>query len=103
MMSCSSQTKCCGLVDFAFVLESLATLFKGTSCGKLSGTLTRAKCSTPCGSRIRTARLRLRLEICGKGRPGSNASGVSVGKTVSEKYRFAPALWVGVSCEYSGT
>ena len=39
-------------------------------------------------SRIDTARLRLKFEMCGKGRPGSNASGVSTGKMISEKYRL---------------
>ena len=34
-------------------------------------------------SRSTIARFRLRFEICGKGRPGSNASGVSTGKMVS--------------------
>src|SRR5450759_3901681 len=41
--------------------------------------------SSPPTSRIRTARLRLRLEMCGNGRPGSNASGVSTGKMISAK------------------
>ena len=55
----------------------------GTSLGRLSGTLTRAKWSSPLPSRTSTPRLWLMLEMCGKGRPGSKASGVSTGKTWS--------------------
>ena len=69
----------------------------GTSAGSESGTLTRAKCSSPLASRMSTARFRLRLEMCGKGRPGSNASGVSTGKTISEKYRLHAASCFSVN------
>ena len=37
------------------------------------------------GSRTATAIFKLRLEICGNGRPGSKASGVRTGKTLSAK------------------
>src|SRR2546429_6014532 len=33
-----------------------------------------------------TARFKLPLEMCGNGRPGSNANGVRTGNTVSRKY-----------------
>ena len=54
----------------------------GTSRGSESGTLTRAKRSSPLASRRSTPRLWLMLEMCGNGRPGSNASGVSTGNTL---------------------
>ena len=53
----------------------------GTSRGSDSGTFTRANRSSPLWSRMSTARLWLMLEMCGKGRPGSNARGVSTGNT----------------------
>ena len=57
----------------------------GTSRGSDVGTLMRAKRSSPDGPRTSTARLRLRFEMWGKGRPGSNASGVTTGSTSSMK------------------
>ena len=44
-----------------------------------------AKRSVPWLSLISAARFRLRFEICGKGRPGSNAKGVRTGKADSVK------------------
>ena len=65
----------------------------GTRRGSTLGTFTRAKCRRPSGSCSSTARLRLRFEMCGKGWPGSTASGVQTGKTMRSKYsrsaRFA--------------
>ena len=57
----------------------------GTSRGSASGIFTRAKRSSPSGVRTSTARFRLRFEMCGNGRAGSKASGVSTGKTTSSK------------------
>ena len=51
-----------------------------TRLGDTSEILTRANRSPPCGSLTTTARLKLRLEMCGKGWAGSKASGVSAGK-----------------------
>ena len=81
-MTCSSQVNhCCSTPS------SLSSAFAGgttgTSRGSESGTLTRANRSSPLASRSSTPRLWLMLEMCGNGRPGSNASGVSTGKTLS--------------------
>ena len=82
-ITCSIQTKASlGAARLPAFLRGRVT---GTSCGRVSGTLMRAKCSTPRASRISTARFRLRLEMWGKGRPGSKASGVSTGKMVWAK------------------
>ena len=82
-ITCSIQTKASSrAMRLPAFLRGRVT---GTSCGSVSGTLMRAKCSTPWVSRISTARFRLRLEMWGKGRPGSKASGVSTGKMVSAK------------------
>ena len=54
---------------------------RGTKRGSRGGTLTRAKRRSPDrGLRTSTARLSDRLEMWGKGWPGSTASGVSTGK-----------------------
>ena len=45
-----------------------------------------------------TARLRLRLEMCGKGRPGSNASGVSTGKHLGLEVGAQPVRSSWSSC-----
>ena len=82
-ITCSIQTNFCGC-GAAFRAD-FADGFIGTttSDGSPSGTFRRAKCSRSSDSRSTMARFRLRLEMCGNGRPGSNASGVSTGKTVS--------------------
>ena len=60
-------------------------LLEGIS-ARESGTFTRAKCSCPPASRTsRQPNSDSRLEMCGNGRPGSKASGVSTGKTLSMK------------------
>src|SRR6266540_2346198 len=59
----------------------------GTKRGRMSGTLTRANSGRwLAGSRTVTASDSDRLEMYGKGWPGSTASGVSTGKTWSWKY-----------------
>ena len=79
-MTCSSQVNhWCSTPSSPIVAPAGAGT--GTSRGSVSGTLTRAKCSSPLASRASTPRLWLMLEMCGNGRPGSNASGVSTGKT----------------------
>jgi len=64
----------------------------GASCGRESGTFTRGEVLVPLAVANRNRQVSsIRFEICGNGRPGSNASGVSTGKTVSEKV-FATAV-----------
>ena len=81
-MTCSSHVNhwCVTPSSAAAASAGAAT---GTRRGRESGTLTRAKWSSPWPSRTSTPRLWLMLEMCGNGRPGSNASGVSTGKTWS--------------------
>ena len=63
-----------------------------TNRGRLRGTFTRANLvRPPCCTA--TARFVLRLETNGNGCPGSNASGVSTGKTSREKY-FRRWVWI---------
>ena len=84
-MSCSNHTKHCGSPGCEQPSGDAGDL-TGTSWRIVSGTLTRAKCSFPCESCTTTARLTLRLEMWGNGRPGSKARGVMTGNTFSRKY-----------------
>ena len=64
----------------------------GRNRGSSSGTLTRAKRSSPVsGSRTKTPRLSERPEMYGNGWPGPTASGVSTGKTSASKSRSSSA------------
>src|SRR5665647_3569192 len=79
-MTCSSQVNhCCGASagSSSGSAPAPAGAGAGTRRGSEPGTLTRAKRFSPLWSRISTARLWLMLEMCGNGRPGSKASGVS--------------------------
>jgi hypothetical protein len=82
-MTSSAQTNFCtaGVESW-----SGSKRFSGTSRGSAGGTLTRAKWRSPVfGSRTCTARFRLRLEMWGNGRLGSEASGVRTGKISRSK------------------
>src|SRR5260370_42699837 len=85
-INCSNHTNVVPDLGVLEVLPLLEVEITATSWGRESGTFTRAKFSVPWLSPTTTARFKLPLEMCGNGRPGSNANGVRTGNTFRRKY-----------------